>query len=206
MLAGACHTADMKRRALSAVAGIGLAALLISGAALCVWEGPRGLDQYPPPSESPYVLPWPPHITYRCVQGNRGVISHSGRQEFAYDFAMPVGSDICAARAGAVVRVRDDQDGNGYKWPNNYVVIRHEDGTAGHYLHIQKGGSRVRVGDRVEQGQLIAASGNVGNSMMPHLHFHVTAADSSATIHVTFRDVARDSGVPRTFQRYRSQP
>jgi murein DD-endopeptidase MepM/ murein hydrolase activator NlpD len=192
----------MKRKALTAVAGIGVAALLASGAALCVWEGPRDLAQYPPPSESPYLLPWTPGVTYRCVQGNRGVISHSGRQEFAYDFAMPVGSDICASRAGIVVRVRDDQDGNGYKRPNNYVVIRHDDGTCGHYLHIRKGGSRVRVGNTIEQGQVIAASGNVGNSMMPHLHFHVTAPEMNRTLPITFRDVTSGAGIPRTLHGY----
>lgn len=166
--------------------------------------GPNNLAQYPDAETSPYRLPWPAEITCRCIQSNRGIVSHRGGDRFAYDFYMPVGSDICAARAGVVVRVVDHHDGNGYQWPNNLVVIEHEDKTLACYAHIMKGGSRVAVGDMVQQGRIIAASGNVGNSMMPHLHFHVYAPDRKSTIPVAFADCDRDAGVPRMFKRYTS--
>lgn len=56
---------------------------------------------------------------------------------------------------------------------NNYIVIFHSDGTFAEYRHIKMNGSMVKVGDRVEIGQLIAESGNVGYSKRPHLHFAV---------------------------------
>lgn len=56
---------------------------------------------------------------------------------------------------------------------NNYVLIRHDDGTLGHYCHLQKGGVCVKPGDRVEVGQQIAHSGNTGFSSGAHLHFSV---------------------------------
>ena len=193
----------MKIRVLK-TAGILIAVLFVTGAAV-YWmaTGPENLNQYPPASTSPYRLPYPADKTHLCVQSNRGVVSHRGWEQFAYDFAMPVGSDICAARAGEVIKVVVEHDGHGYQWPNNMVVIRHEDGTQASYLHIRKDGSRVAVGDKVTQGQVIAASGHVGNSMLPHLHFHVTDAERKCTLPVSFCDMDRDRGVPRMFKWYK---
>jgi murein DD-endopeptidase MepM/ murein hydrolase activator NlpD len=193
----------MKILALRIAGGL-LAMLLVTGAGMYwIATGPQNLGQYPVAATSPYRLPYPADKTWLCVQSNRGVVSHRGWEQFAYDFAMPVGSDICAARAGEVVKVVVEHDGHGYQWPNNMVVIRHEDGTQASYLHIKKDGSRVAVGDRVSQGQVIAASGHVGNSMLPHLHFHVTDAERTSTLPISFSDVGRDLGVPRMFKWYK---
>ena len=49
-----------------------------------------------------------------CVFRGCGVsVSHRGDSRFAHDFYMPVGTDICAARDGEVVRVVQEHDGNG---------------------------------------------------------------------------------------------
>jgi murein DD-endopeptidase MepM/ murein hydrolase activator NlpD len=186
-------------------AGIILVAIVaIIGAGCGILTGPRNVDAYPEAAESPYKLPWPAGITRFCIQGNRAVVSHRGWEEYAFDFVMPVGSDVCAARAGEVVRVVVEHDGHGYKWPNNRITIQHQDGTLGEYLHIKKDGNLVNVGDRVEQGQVICASGHVGNSAMPHLHFHVTSADRSTTLPITFADVDQHEGLPRMMHYYTS--
>ena len=41
------------------------------------------------------------------------------------------------------------------------------------YAHFQPGTIRVRAGDHVKRGQVLALVGNTGNSDAPHLHFHV---------------------------------
>ena len=41
------------------------------------------------------------------------------------------------------------------------------------YFHLKKSGSKVKVGDRVYAGDVIALSGNTGWSSGPHLHFQV---------------------------------
>ena len=116
---------------------------------------------------------------------------------------MPVGSDICAAREGIVIRVVDSYDGNGTMRPNNEIGIQHDDGTVGWYLHIKRGGASVRKGDRVLRGQRIAASGNVGRSVAPHLHFHVTIKDGDY-LPTSFADVRADRGIPRMLKSYTS--
>lgn len=178
--------------------------LALGGGMYWFLTGPENLEQYPDANQSPYRLPWPAGLTYLCVQSNRGVVSHRGWEEFAYDFAMPVGSDVCAARAGKVIRVVSNHDGHGFHWPNNSVAIQHGDGSLAYYLHIKKDGSRVVAGDFVRQGQVIAASGHVGNSMLPHLHFHVTDAERTSTLPIAFADLKKDAGVPRMFKHYTS--
>lgn len=185
--------------------GILLLAIICIAAAGCgILTGPRDISLYPDPATSPYKLPWRGGVTRFCVQGNRAVVSHRDWEEYAFDFVMPVGSDVVAARAGEVVKVVVNNDGHGYKWPNNRIIVRHDDGTLGEYLHIKKDGNVVHEGDHVEQGQLLCASGHVGNSAMPHLHFHVTSADRSTTVPISFSDVDRQHGVPRMGHFYTS--
>jgi hypothetical protein len=62
-------------------------------------------------------------------------------------------------------------------WTNavagNYVVIDHGNGEFSVYAHLQEGSIRVKQGEPVETGQIIAKVGNTGNSGAPHLHFQL---------------------------------
>ncbi len=185
--------ARTRRRALL----LALAALpLIAG---CPF-GPRDLERYPAPSSSPYVLPWPVGVAHLCVQGNNGLASHHGFSEFSYDFLMPSGSPVLAARAGVVIAIKEDSNQVGRGGHNNYVRVRHDDGTVGAYLHLQQDGALVEVGQRVEQRQLIARSGWTGYAALPHLHFHVS--ERGRQVPISFKDVAGDRGVPRSWGVY----
>jgi hypothetical protein len=189
---------EVSRRIAVAVVLAGLAVAL---ALYLVLTGPADLSVYPAAASSPYRLPWPVGVTRLCIQGNRGIVSHRGAGEYSYDFAMPVGSVFCAARAGIVVEVVDVWDGNGFEAPNNAILVLHEDDTVGVYAHLRQGGGLVRPGQRVVRGEPLGLSGNVGLSMLPHLHFHVQSGNR--TIPVSFADVPGD-GVPRMFRRYTS--
>lgn len=196
---------DLRRAARPGCLGL-LLLLALLALLYGLFTGPRDLDAYPPAEGSPYLLPWPAGVTRLCVQGNRGVVSHRQADgEVAWDFAMPVGSPVVAARGGRVVRVVDEHDGRGVDAPNNLIAIDHGDGTTGYYLHLEKGGALVKPGEVVRRGQLIARSGNVGRSLLPHLHFHVRDR-GGATVPIAFADpdVRRDRGVPRMFRCYTS--
>lgn len=124
-----------------------------------------------------YQLPYASGSNFKVTQGYNGSFSHKGSNRYAIDWQMPQGTPVCAARGGVVVKIKDDSSVGGasikYDPYNNYVLIRHDDGTLGHYCHLLKGGVCVRPGDHVEVGQRIALSGNTGFSSGAHLHFSV---------------------------------
>lgn len=124
-----------------------------------------------------YQLPYSPGRDYIVTQAYNGGYSHKGANKYAIDWKMPEGTTVLAARAGTVVKIRSDSDLGGpsidFDKHNNYVLIRHDDGTLAHYCHLQKHGNLVNIGDRVVAGQPIARSGNTGFSSGPHLHFCV---------------------------------
>ena len=55
----------------------------------------------------------------------------------------------------------------------NYVAIDIGNGRYALYAHVQPHSLRVRVGDRVKRGQVVALLGNSGNSTEPHVHFQI---------------------------------
>lgn len=113
---------------------------------------------------------------------------------------MPNGTEILAARDGKVVEIIDTANGIGLV--SNFISIEHEDGARSTYAHIQKGGARVKIGDSVRQGQVIALSGMVGQTIFPHVHFYVVGKNGLA-LPVSFQDV--EDGVPLAGHTYTSQ-
>jgi murein DD-endopeptidase MepM/ murein hydrolase activator NlpD len=154
--------------------------------------GPEDLSLYPPRETSAYRLPWRAGVSRLVAQGNRSFASHRGGHLRAWDFWMPIGTDVLAARAGKVVEVEDRLDGIGLR--SNFVTVEHDDGTRAIYAHVRRGSATVRVGDDVLRGQVIAASGMVGQTVFPHLHFVVTTHDGAASLPISFADVPE--GVP----------
>lgn len=124
-----------------------------------------------------YSLPYARGTAFKVTQGYNGSYSHTGAEQFAIDWKMPIGTPVHAARDGVVVKIKDDSDKGGpdRKFENcaNYVLVRHADGTVANYAHLLKGSSRVVLGQKVKAGDPVAASGNSGFSTGPHLHFAV---------------------------------
>jgi murein DD-endopeptidase MepM/ murein hydrolase activator NlpD len=99
-----------------------------------------------------------------------------------------VATKVLAARPGVVVASNASAQGAGttpeyleYR-RTNFVLVLHEDGTLGEYMHLAPSSVEVQPGDFVERGQELALSGNTGFSSTPHLHFQVmTAADDGVS-------------------------
>ncbi len=131
---------------------------------------------------SPYTLPYPIGASYRVVQGNCSGYGHSGFWAYSYDFDMPVGSIVTAARGGTVYyaysAARDDGPHDSTARPN-LVLIRHDDSTVAVYSHLMHDGVRVQAGQVVVRGDTLALSGNTGyTANHPHLHFSIHACES----------------------------
>jgi hypothetical protein len=127
-------------------------------------------------STSDYVLPFPVGKSYTTNLSHCSGSYHSegNPDEYAIDFEMPIGSSVTAARAGRVVFMEESgEDGD---FPNNLVIIKHQDGTYAQYMHLTEKGATVSVGDEVQQGAEIGLSGNTGLAGYPHLHFITTKA------------------------------
>lgn len=92
-----------------------------------------------------------------------------GTTHYGLDVANRVGTPIRSVGAGTVINA-GPASGFGL-----WVRVRLLDGTVTVYGHINR--ALVRVGQRVEAGQLIAEVGNRGQSTGPHLHFETISAD-----------------------------
>ena len=125
-----------------------------------------------------YWLPYEESKSFLLIQASNSKMSH--KEELSLDFKMKKGSKICAAREGVVTAARGDSDKGGLKEENladgNYIIIRHPDGSVAKYWHLEKDGVFVKMGDTVQKGQLIGASGNTGYTAFPHLHFQINDA------------------------------
>jgi murein DD-endopeptidase MepM/ murein hydrolase activator NlpD len=54
-----------------------------------------------------------------------------------------------------------------------WVILDLGRGQFANYHHLQPGSLRVKVGDRVRRGQVLARVGDSGDAREPHLHFEV---------------------------------
>lgn len=84
------------------------------------------------------------------------------RRHEGQDIRMPMNTPLVAVTSGVIQHYRNSSAGT-------VVYLKGDDGNKYSYFHLN---SRVaKHGQRVQGGQLIAYSGNTGNSSGPHLHF-----------------------------------
>ena len=113
-------------------------------------------------------------ICLACVPVKAGYISSRfGSRESirdhvhkGIDIAAPAGTTIKAAGSGIVRQAGFNEGGYG-----NLVVIDHGNGVQTYYGHASA--IYVTAGQRVNEGDRIAAVGSTGNSTGNHLHFEV---------------------------------
>ena len=82
------------------------------------------------------------------------------------DYVANKGTNIYAVKSGVVTLVESGKTGYGF-----HLIIDHGNGVETLYAHNQE--NLVKVGDKVEMGQVIALVGNTGKSTGPHLHFEI---------------------------------
>lgn len=156
-------------------------------------SGEGWVTGYGPTNEAPHrrtILPLNGHarIPQRFATdfvrlGPNGLMWHDdpSKNENWYGF----GAEALAVADAAVVDVFDGlADGTPQLPPQTPLALEHAGGNQvvldvgggryAFYAHLKSGSVRVKKGDRVKRGQVVGLVGNSGNSMGPHLHFHVS--------------------------------
>jgi murein DD-endopeptidase MepM/ murein hydrolase activator NlpD len=85
---------------------------------------------------------------------------------FGMDFTAPLGTEVFATGKGTVVSVLTTQRGLGKQ-----IVIDHGFGYTSIYAHLSN--FNVRVGQKVQRGDIIGFVGSTGTSVANHLHYEI---------------------------------
>ncbi len=118
-------------------------------------------------ADSEHLLYWPTDGTNITSDfGNRDApVAGASTNHKGVDIGVGVGTNVYACEAGTVINANNSDSAG------NWIEIDHGNGYTSKYMHNSE--LKVSVGDVVEKGQLIALSGNTGNSSGPHLHFQI---------------------------------
>lgn len=170
------HTLPRRLRERAALTGL-ILILLVAARWLPAASAKTGDDR-------PFVLPFkePPgpdtwlfaqpygNTTYAYSQ--RDTMYRAGQGiHFGVDFSAPCGTEIVAVADGVVFAVDNLTFGSG---PHNLMIDHPESGYASFYGHLLEA-PPLEVGQVVEQGEVVALSGDVAGTCYgrPHLHFEV---------------------------------
>jgi hypothetical protein len=85
---------------------------------------------------------------------------------YGMDFTAPLGTDVYATGNGTIVEVLASQRGLG-----KHVIIDHGFGYKSIYAHLNN--FNVRVGQKVQRGDIIGFVGSTGMSVANHLHYEI---------------------------------
>jgi murein DD-endopeptidase MepM/ murein hydrolase activator NlpD len=85
---------------------------------------------------------------------------------YGMDFTAPFGTDIYATGNGTVVGKLESQRGLG-----KHIIIDHGFGYTSIYAHLSD--FNVRVGQKVQRGDIIGFVGSTGTSVANHLHYEI---------------------------------
>ncbi len=124
---------------------------------------------YQDESLQPEILPLATNAPFKVSSTfgmRRDPYSKAKKMHLGIDFATPIGTEVLATADGDVAKVIKATTGYG-----NHIIIDH--GTDYQTRYAQLSQMQVKVGDQVKQGQVIALSGNSGQSNGPHLHYEV---------------------------------
>lgn len=133
-------------------------------------------DEPPAPPDG-FYLPLECGKMANVTQGNDGGVSHQGKDFYAFDFGLGLGTPMVAMADGVVHHIYD-QTGPGDPCYNgggpecsaygNLVVILHGDNTSTYYKHLNE--VHVSLGQQVTRAQTIGLSGSTGYSTGRHAH------------------------------------
>ncbi len=135
---------------------------------------------------------------WTVTQGHNGEYTHKEEWQYAWDFVIKdeegkefenegykpedykcYGKPVVAPAPGIIVAAENNIPDNAigevdtsHNWGNT-IVIKHTEYLYSQLSHLQPGSIKVKTGDFVSKGQVLANCGNSGRSPYPHLHFQL---------------------------------
>ncbi len=106
-------------------------------------------------------------------------ITNKLRFHAGVDIAAEEGTPIYSSYDGTVIKSTYDA------WNGYYLKIQHENDIMTVYCHCKE--LKVKKGDNVKAGQLIATVGNTGSSTGPHLHYELRIKNVSYDPEIAFK-------------------
>lgn len=85
---------------------------------------------------------------------------------YGMDFTAPLGTEVYATGNGTIVDMPSSQRGLG-----KHIILDHGFGYSSIYAHLN--GFNVRVGQKVQRGDVIGYVGSSGTSVANHLHYEI---------------------------------
>lgn len=108
------------------------------------------------------------------------------REHHGVDYLVPEGTPVFATADGVVKSLSEKNTSHG-----KAVTINHGNGYETSYSHLLD--IRVKKGQNVKRGDIIALSGNSGLSFVPHLHYEVIYNDTRVDpVHYFFMELEPD--------------
>lgn len=139
---------------------------------------------------------------WKVSQGFNGIYTHKEDWKYAWDFVSvdDTGKEyqndglkpedyfcynlpVTAPLDGEVVKIIDKiidnpiGDVNIEKNWGNTIILKHSNDFYSSISHLKEGSFKVKVGDKVKKGTILAKCGNSGRSPYPHLHFQFQLTD-----------------------------
>lgn len=115
----------------------------------------------------------------RAAKGDKNIVSNW----------LGYGTGVLAVADGEVVALNDSfpesttlADHPAYpseEATGNYICLKIDEGKFAFYEHLRPNSIRVKTGQKVKKGTIIASLGLTGQATAPHLHFHIADANSA---------------------------
>jgi murein DD-endopeptidase MepM/ murein hydrolase activator NlpD len=112
-------------------------------------------------------LPFEPRVTSRFSYRRVNPVYGDVRAHLGVDYGAPTGTAVMAVASGVVESAAWAGDAG------RMIKLRHGGGYETEYLHLSAFAPNLRVGGRVEQGQLIGRVGMTGAATGPHLDYRI---------------------------------
>lgn len=108
------------------------------------------------------------------------------REHHGVDYLVPEGTAVFATADGIIKSLSEKNSSHG-----KAITISHGHGYETSYSHLLD--IRVKKGDKVKRGDIIALSGNSGLSFAPHLHYEVIFNDMRVDpVHYFFKELTAE--------------